>query len=187
MKSIKNLFIISLIAFVIPVFSFAQENEAKITLNFVKEGDGNVCKAVVTSQDKPVKDVTVKLFVQRLFGLLPVGDGIATDENGVAAFNFPKDIPCDNNCKIGVIAKIEDDEKFGNVLAKGEVDWGVKREISKTEIVERSLSASRERAPIYFMVASDLIIVAIWGTLIYIIFQVFKIKRISSVNKKVIN
>ena len=50
--------------------TFAQEKEAKLTLTFAKVDSQNVCKALVTSEDKPVKEVSVKLFVHRLFGLL---------------------------------------------------------------------------------------------------------------------
>jgi len=64
------------------------------------------------------------------------------------------------------------------------VNLGVIKVATDADKNERSLSASRERAPIYFMVTSDLIIAGIWGTLIYIVFQVFKIKSISSSNKK---
>ena len=164
--------------------TFAQEKEAKLTLTFAKVDSQNVCKALVTSEDKPVKEVSVKLFVHRLFGLLPIGDAVSTDENGISSFNFPKDIPAESNGKLTVIAKVEDDDNFGSFEIKQDVDWGVIKAISTSENTERSISASRERAPIYFMVTSDLIILGIWGTLIYIVFQVFKIKRISSTNKK---
>ena len=164
--------------------TFAQEKEAKLTLTFAKVDSQNVCKALVTSEDKPVKEVSVKLFVHRLFGLLPIGDAVSTDENGISSFNFPKDIPAESNGKLTVIAKVEDDDNFGSFETKQDVDLGVIKAISTSENTERSISASRERAPIYFMVTSDLIILGIWGTLIYIVFQVFKIKRISSTNKK---
>ena len=164
--------------------SYAQEKEAKLTISFTQIDSVNVCKALVTSDEKGVKDVSVKLFVHRLFGLLPVGEAVSTDENGIAIFKFPSDIPAESNGKLSVIAKVEDDDNYGSLDAKGEINWGIVKNLSGSEKMERSLSASRERAPIYFMVTSDLIILGIWGTLIYIVFQVFKIKRISNANKK---
>jgi len=172
-------YIFSLIAGLIfaSSFSLAQENEAKMTLSFEKEDSVNFCRVFVTSGDKPVSEVSVKIYVQRLFGLLPVGDDVSTDENGIASFEFPNDIPGDDKGTLTVIAKIEDDDNYGSLETKGYISWGV----PKTKITDmgRSLSASRENAPIYFIIVSNLIILGIWGTLIYVITQIFKIKRIS--------
>ena len=181
---IFNQFILLSASVFLTLIVFEQEKEAKLSITFAIVDSVKVCKALVTSEDKPLKDVSVKLFVHRLFGLLPVGDPISTDENGLATFKFPTDIPAEINGKLTVLAKVEDDDNVGNLNAKSEIDWGVIKTLTNPDKAERSLSASRERAPIYFMVASDLIILGIWGTLIYIVFQVFKIKRISSKNQK---
>lgn len=156
---------------------FAQEQEATLKLDFVKEDSLKICKVFVTSGDTPVKEIEVKLYVQRLFSLLPVGEGTATDEEGIATFEFPNDIPADMNGKLTVVAKIEDDENIANVEQKSEIDWGaVRHENAK---LERSLSGSRANAPIYFIVVSNLIIAGIWGTLLYVVLQLFKIRKIS--------
>ncbi len=181
---IYNYFLILCVSVFITSFTFAQEKEAKLSISFTKVDSVNVCKALVTSEDKPVKEVSVKLYVHRLFGLLPIGDAVSTDENGISTFNFPMDIPAESNGKLTVIAKVEDDDNYGSFETKEEVNLGVIKVATDADKNERSLSASRERAPIYFMVTSDLIIAGIWGTLIYIVFQVFKIKSISSSNKK---
>lgn len=184
MKMYRYFLIICAVLILAPVITLAQDKEAKITLSFASEDSEYVCKALVTSEDKPVKDVNVKLFVKRLFGLLPVNDGATTGEDGIASFTVSNDIPGDATGNLVVIAKIEDDDNYMNTETKADVKWGVIRKEPESKLMERSLAASRERAPIYFMVASDLIIAGIWGTIIYIIFQVFKIKRISSLNKK---
>ena len=182
MKRYQNIFV-RIALLLLPAFAFAQDKEAAIVLGFKTVDSNYVCTALVTSEGKPVKEVTVKLYVQRLFSLLPINEGTATDETGLASFTFPRDLPGDANGKLTVIAKIEDDENYGNAESKSEVAWGIVRPSSTTDKMERSLSASRERAPVYFMVASDLIIACIWGTLIYIIFQVFKIRKIRTIKK----
>jgi len=159
------------------VISLAQDKEAKMTILFEKHDTIRMCRVFVTSEDKPVAEVSVKIYVQRLFSLLPVGDAVSTDENGDAEFIFPDDIPGDSKGMLTVFAKIEDDENYGNLETKGEIRWGLIK--SKSNPMERSLSASRDKAPIYFIIASNLIIAGIWGTLIYVIFQLFKIRRIS--------
>ena len=105
----------------------AQDKEARITLSFEKHDSLYVCKAHVSSNDSAAKDAGVKLFVQRMYSLLPIGRSVATNEEGISNFNFPKDIPADRNGKLTVVAKIEDDENYANTETKAEIDWGVAR------------------------------------------------------------
>lgn len=183
MKSYKIIFVL-LSVYLLSAFSvIAQEKQAELKLDFTKEDSVNVCNVNVVSEGNPVAEVTVKLFVKRLFGLLPVGE-VATDESGVARFEVPADIPGDAKGIYTVIAKIEDDENYENVEAQGDINWGVIKGNDQSKKMERSLSASRDRAPIYFIIVSNLIIAAIWGTIFYCILQVFKIRRMSSAKKK---
>ena len=161
--------------------SFAQDKEAKITLSFEK-GDINTCKAFVTSEGVPVKEVNVSLFVKRLFSLLPIGDPVATDSTGVASFEFPKDIPGKNG-KLTVFAKIIDDENYSNTETSSDVNWGTIILIDNSNTEERSIAAGRNGAPIYFIISSLLVIGLVWGYLIYAVLQIFKIKRLGSANK----
>ena len=155
----------------------AQEKEATMTLSFAKVDSSDICNVLVVSEGKPVAEVTVKLFVQRLFGLLPIGKDVTTDESGIATFEFPSNIPFNSDGKLIVLAKVEDDENYGSFEIKSETNIGVKEDLTKLEKAERSLSGSRDNAPIYFIVASISIITGIWGTLIYVVLQIFKIKR----------
>lgn len=160
----------------------AQDPEAKLVMTFDTEDSVRMCKVAVTSADTAVAEVEVKLYVKRLFSLLPVGSATATDEDGVASFEFPDNIPADLDGKLTVIAKIEDDENFGNAEIQSQIGWGIPRKDSGE--MGRSLSSSRANAPIYFIVVSNLIIIGIWGTLIYVILQVFKIKKLGVAHKK---
>ena len=45
---------------------FAEGDNAKIVLTFEKRDSINTCKALVTSNDTPVKEIEVKLYVQRM-------------------------------------------------------------------------------------------------------------------------
>ncbi|MFZ4796116.1 MAG: hypothetical protein ACOYMA_01395 [Bacteroidia bacterium] len=156
---------------------WAQDKVATMTLSFAKVDSSDVCNVLVVSENKPVADVTVKLYVQRLYGLLPIGKEVTTDELGIATFEFPSNIPFNTDGKLIVLAKVEEDENYGSFEIKSETKIGVKEDLSKLEKAERSLSGSRDNAPIYFIIASITIITGIWGTLIYVVLQIFKIKR----------
>jgi len=159
--------------------SNAQDKEAKISLTFEKADSLYVCKALVTSEGIPVSEVPVNLSVKRLFGNLPIGDAVATDSTGVATFDFPIDIPSRDG-KLTIDAKIVDDENYRNTEASGVVNWGKLVVSDNSNIEERSIAAGRDKAPIYFITVSLLIIFLIWGTLLYAVLQVFKIKRLGN-------
>ena len=159
----------------------AQDKEAKITLTFEKADSLYVCKALVTSKGTPVVEVPVNLSVKRLFGNLPIGDPVATDSTGVATFDFPQDIPSRDG-KLTVFANITDDENFMNTEASRTVNWGKVVVSDNSNVEDRSIAAGRDKAPFFFITASLLIIFLIWGTLIYAVLQVFKIKRLGSAN-----
>lgn len=153
-----------------------EEKVANIKLNFASTDTTKTVVATVTSNDKPVAGAEIHLYVKRTYSLLPIGKPVATDSAGVANIDFPKDLPGDKNKMITVIAKIENDENYGNAETQSEVKWGA---APKTELAiwgDRSLSASREKAPMFLVIASILIIIIIWGTLFYVMFQLFRIK-----------
>lgn len=162
--------------------SFAQDKEAKITLTFTKSDSLNLCKALVSSEGIPVKEVSVSLFVKRLYSDLPIGEAVATDSVGVANFEVPQDIPSHNG-KLIILAKISDDENYANTEAKSEINWGTTIVIDNSNIEERSIFGGRNKAPIYFIFTSLLLIGLVWVTLIYAILQVFKIKRLGAEHK----
>jgi type 1 fimbria pilin len=120
--------------------------------------------------------------VKRLFSNLPIGDAVATDSTGVATFEVPQDIPSRNG-KLTIFANIVDDENYMNTEASGEVNWGTVVVSDNSNVGERSISGGRSEAPIYFIISSLLAIGLVWGTLLYAVLQVFKIKRLGTVNK----
>jgi hypothetical protein len=162
--------------------SFAQDKEAKITLTFTKADSLYVCKALVTSEGKPVLEVPVNLSVKRLYSNLPIGDPVPTDSTGVATFEVPQDIPSRDG-KLILFATIVDDENYINTKTSGEVNWGTIVKSDNSNVTERSIAAGRDEAPIYFIISSLLAIGLVWGTLFYVVLQVFKIKRLGSLNK----
>ena len=165
--------------------SIAQdEKRATIKLIFEQDDSNRICKAIVTSENIPVKGTEVHFYVKRFYSLLPIGKAIETNESGEATANYPIDLPGDKNGNLVAIAKIEDDDTYGNVETQAEVKWGVFPIVEKDQWGNRSLSASREKAPMYLIVVSNLIIIVIWGTIFYIIFQVYRIRKESRLLRK---
>lgn len=167
----------------LPSMSMAQDQEATIKLDFIDQDSLKTITATVTSSSGPANEVEVKFFAKRLFGLLPLDKGVTTDESGQASVNFPLDLPGDEQSNVVVIAKIEDNDIYANTESEQSVKWGVVP-IHSDKIEDRSLWASRGNAPFYLIITSNLILLGVWGTLIYIIAQLFKIRKSSSKNKE---
>ncbi len=157
---------------------FAQEEKvATMQMAFGEVDSVKTCTVTVKSDSTPVVGTEVHLYVKSLYALLELGKAVATDENGEAAIEFPSDLPGNGEGIITVIAKIEKDETYGDVETQSNVKWGAAPKKEGTLWNSRSLSASREKAPMILVVASTGIIVLIWGTIFYVIFQLFKIKK----------
>lgn len=167
--------------------AFAQDEKvAVIKLSFDQNDSMRICKGTVTTDNTPVVGTEVHFYVQRMYSLLPIGKAIETDENGDAIAEFPLDLPGDKNGNIIVVAKIEDDETYGNVENQTEVKWGVLVNEENDVWSSRSLSASRDKAPMVLILVSNTIIGAIWITIFYVIYQIVRIRKESRIikNKK---
>jgi len=153
--------------------------EAKIELLFHSTDSTRTLQARVTSDTVPVEGVEIHFYVLRLFRELALGYGEETDENGMAEVNFPMDLMGDQKGMLVVIARIEEDDTYGDVETQAKVRWGIPfKKHLKDPWTERSLSASRSKAPTYLIIASNLIIAVIWGTILYVIYLFFRIRRL---------
>ncbi len=161
----------------------AQEESSKAEIKVTVDIKDSVrtATALLTLNGAPVKEKSINFFVKRLYSLQSIGEGATTDESGAATIDIPKDIPADMKGNLDVIAKIEDDENVGTVKGSTTVVWPVKSEKSG-HWGERSLSAARDKAPFYLILVSNMIICVIWGTIFYVLLQLFKIKKHSRLN-----
>lgn len=126
----------------------------------------------------PVAETEVYLYVQRLFGLLPLSaDPETTDENGEVTVEFPADLPGDTEGNLIIVARVEDHELYGNLEFKRKINWGVPLVIDPDRD-NRQLWSSRANAPLYLIIIVNTMLIGIWGVILYIIYQVFQIKKL---------
>jgi hypothetical protein len=118
------------------------------------------------------------LYVQRLFGLLPLPDNPeTTDENGAITVDFPTDLPGDAAGNLIIVARVEENDRYGNLEFRRKINWGVPLLIDP-RLHARELWSSRANAPIYLIVLVNTILIGIWGVIAYIVYEVFQIKKI---------
>lgn len=130
----------------------------------------------------PVKGAEVKIGIQRLDGNLKIGDEdtYTTDSAGEVIAAFKRDsLPGDSKGNLVLIATIEDNDQLGNLKMEKTVPWGTA--INPTDnFNQRSLFATRDKTPVWLLIMAYGIIGIVWGTLIYLIIQIFKIRKLGN-------
>jgi hypothetical protein len=136
----------------------------------------------------PVKDVEMKLGVNRSGGILSAGDEetYTTDSTGTASVEFKRDsLPGDHLGNFVLVAKVEDNEQFGNLLVEKTVPWGIVVKENKNFFDQRTLWSTRFRTPEWLLFMAYSIVISVWSVIIYLVFQIIKIKRLGKENQTV--
>ena len=127
-----------------------------------------------------VKDIEMKLGIKRMLGDLTVGDAetYTADSSGTASAEFKRDaIPGDEKGNLFLVAKIEDNDSYGNLTIEKSVPWG-KAVHTQSIFLKRALWSTGNRAPIWLLMIALSIIVGVWSTLFYLIKQMLTIKKL---------
>lgn len=138
----------------------------------LKEKDGNTWI--------PVKDIDVKLSVKRMLGNLPVGDEdtYTSDSTGLSSAEFKRDsIPGDEKGNITLVAKVDDNDTYGTLVTEKSINWGAAIKPPKNFFDQRTLWSTRFETPLWLLFTVWSIAIGIWGTILYLIFQILRIKR----------
>ena len=151
------------------------------------EGVKNITVSVMKAEkDKwiPAKDVEMKIGVERQGGsILSAGDAATytTDSTGSVTVEFKKDkLPGDEQGNIILAAKAEDNEFFGTLSANKKVSWGIPFIVNKNFFDQRTLWSTRFKTPYWLLFMAYSIVIGVWGTIIYLVFQLIKIKKLSA-------
>jgi hypothetical protein len=127
----------------------------------------------------PAKAVDIKIVIRRSGGDMTVGDKelYTTDSTGTVAADFKRDgLPGDNKGILTLVAKVEDNDLYGNLQTGMTVPWG-SVDSSVFTIGHRTLWGTRFRTPLWLLFMAYSIFFSVWGVLIYLIIQVAKIRK----------
>jgi hypothetical protein len=135
-----------------------------------------------TGNKIPQEDVEIKFLVVRPLSPLPIGDDYnTTDEKGNASMEFPNDLPGDNEGHLKILVRIVENDQYGSVEVSEIKKWGIPTFVND-KTIKRSLWASGANAPISLLLFINAMIAGVWGMIFYIIFKIFKIKKIGIKN-----
>lgn len=129
----------------------------------------------------PAADVEMKIGIQRLGGILTAGDEetYTTDSSGTVTVEVKNDsLPGDAKGNILLAVRVDDNETYGNLLTAQAAPWGVKTVADDNFFSKRTLWSTRYRTPFWLLFLAYTIVLSVWGTLIYLVFQLVKIKKL---------
>jgi len=120
-----------------------------------------------------VPETDLGVFVKRLFNPLKLGEG-KTDASGEATIEIPNDLPGDAKGNITLLARLDENETYGNLEAAVVQQWGVPVS-DEVKDLPRALWSSHP--PIWMLVTFIILMTAVWGHYIVIIFELFRLRK----------
>ncbi|MFY9151039.1 MAG: hypothetical protein WAO52_03425 [Prolixibacteraceae bacterium] len=158
--------------------------KANITLSTTEEDSTKtvIAKLSAFGEDGtliPVGDIDITFYTKRLFGLLPLGEDatVTTDENGVAELIFPKHIKGDETGNVTIVAQVEHDETYGTVEAQTDARYAE----PAVFVPDTSQALWKSDAPLWMAIAFYLALSSIITTVFYLFYQLYKIRKESSI------
>ncbi|MGG9963282.1 hypothetical protein [Ferruginibacter sp. SUN106] len=130
-------------------------------------------KLLDLGKDTPIKGTVVGIFVHRSFSLLKIGEG-TTDDDGEATVEVPANLPGDANGNITLVAKLDENETFGNLEASVIQKWGTPVS-DKIENQPRALWSSHP--PLWMLITFFILMGIVWSHYVVIVVQLFRLRK----------
>jgi len=126
-----------------------------------------------TGTETPVDSTEVGVYVKRLFSALKLGAG-TTDEAGEATIEVPSNLPGDDKGNLTLLARLDENETYGNLEASVMQPWGTP---VSYEVKELPRALWSPHPPIWMLVTFVVLMTAVWGHYIVIIFELFRLRK----------
>jgi 5-hydroxyisourate hydrolase-like protein (transthyretin family) len=154
--------------------------EMKIETSEEKDDDNNISRRIevmLTSQGEPVEEATIFLYKKGMINPLVLGEE-ETDEDGKVSFEFPDNLPGDENGNLNLFCKVEDNFDHGNMKYNFSESWGAPVNLDQPK-VERSLTSPSP--PLWLLLTFLGLLVFIWGHYIEVVIKLIKLKKMAKV------
>ena len=138
----------------------------------IEEGK-KVVLATVTLDEKPIEGVQVAFFVERTFGLLPLGTEETLDD-GTAAVPFPQGLPGGANGDLRIVAEIKSPAEYAAVRGRTTLGGGIVI-APKADPFPRAVWAPK--APLPLLVTIATLVGGVWCAYAYVFVQLMKIRK----------
>jgi len=142
-----------------------------------KTEDGYSIEATLTNAaNEPIEGQELKVQLERLFSPLPIGEGINfTDKNGTIVVPIKEIMPGINGKLIYEVV-LDDSDDYGTI--KSVITTNIGKPIKDLSTFdERTMWSPPTKAPWVDLIIPNLLILGIWGTLVILVINLFKISK----------
>jgi len=122
--------------------------------------------------ETPLEEADIIISVKSMLNNMPIEEG--TIEDGEFEYEFPTDIPGDDDGDLTVMISIEDHDDFGNLVQEKSAKWG---NHLKTPVKKVKNTLWSESAPLWMYIVLTILLVGVWANYIYTIVNLFRIKK----------
>jgi hypothetical protein len=126
-----------------------------------------------TGSETPVPETDLGVFVNRMFSALKLGEG-KTDEAGEASIEIPNNLPGDAKGNIILLARLDENEVYGNLEAAVTQQWGI---AVSDEVKRLPRALWSPYPPMWMLITFVILMSAVWGHYIVIIVQLFRLRK----------
>ena len=125
-----------------------------------------------------LKEDEIALFANRYFGKLQIDSTTHTNNEGIAVFNIPKDLPGDKSGFVTVNVKVTDDI-YGEIETQDKFKIGIPTD--RPGLTEkRAIWNVLKKAPIWIIAIFTSILLIVGSFLLYIIYSMVKLKKMGN-------
>lgn len=129
-----------------------------------------------TAKDSLLSEQLLNVQVQRLFKPLRIGPEFnSTDESGTIIVPVEEGIPGVNGMLTFEVV-LKDNDDYGTVKALVSAPLGIPI-VDESTFDQRTMWSPRNKTPLFLLIVPNLIILGIWGIIIYLIINLFKLKK----------
>jgi hypothetical protein len=123
--------------------------------------------------EMPVDSTTLGVYVKRLFSALKLGEG-TTDATGETTVEIPNDLPGDAKGNLTLLARLDENETYGNMEASVVQQWGTP---VSDEVKELPRALWSSHPPIWMLITFVVLMSTVWGHYLVIIIQLFRLRK----------
>lgn len=152
--------------------------DASIEAHLVTKDSINYITATLKdiAKDSLLAENSLKVQLQRLFRPLLIGKEFnITDENGTIIVPIESGIPgVDGNLTFEVV--LNESDEYGTVKALVQAPIG-EVIVDESTFDERTMWSPRNKTPLFLLIFPNLLILAVWGIIFYLIANLFKLSK----------
>lgn len=152
------------------------DGKVEILLTYLENKKTLQAKIIGIKENKveTLGNVEVKLFMKRYFGNQQIDETKVSNEKGIVQFLIPDNIAGDSIGNLKLVATLSDKELFGSISADTLLAIGTPVNLPALN-AERAMWNKMKKAPLWILFTYFGGVLAAWGTIFYILFQLRKI------------